>query len=81
MELSENGPLSFEDHKKGLIAEVSGLEEKKIIKLANIMGYGSIEGSEEALKFVIESIKDAKDQDDFQTIQRKYHNLDEIEVK
>lgn len=80
MENFENQPRNLDEDKKGLILKIEKLEETKIIKLAKTLEYNKVEGPEEALKFVIESIKGAKDQDDFQTIQRKYNNLDEIEV-
>jgi hypothetical protein len=82
MENYEKKPQNLDDDKKALIAEINkiGDEKKDIVKMAKALGYKRAEKPEEALEFVIQSIKDAKDQDDFQTIRRKFNNLDEIEV-
>lgn len=77
---SENIP-DIEKEKQGLITAASALEEIKIIKLAKLLGYAIVEGPEEALKMVLDKIKNESRKEVLEDIQRKITNIDKIEAK
>jgi len=77
----EQEPVDLEKEKSALIEEARLLNDQQIIKLAKLLGYATVEGPEEALKFVIMTIKEASNKSKLETIQMKMTNIDKIEIE
>jgi len=80
MENFETSPVNLEDEKKGLISQINELAQDKIIRLAKLLEFGDVERTEDALRFIINAVKDAPDKSETERIQMKISNLDEIEI-